>query len=180
AGLLVSTGAADYTGRILTPEEAERPEAAQLLRSYVEENGEPAIRLAGGGHTADLREILFTQRDLREVQLAKAAIAAGIESLLHAAGSSYSEVDKIFIAGGFGNYIDTHSAVKLGLFPRERLESIESIGNSAGKGAVLSLLSKKVSEELARIQAKSRYVELSTDAFFQSSYIEQMYFPVIE
>ena len=180
AGLLISTGAADYTGRILTPEEADRPAAVQLLKFYVEENGEPALRLAGASESAGGDEILFTQKDLREVQLAKAAIAAGIDSLLHAAGSTYTEVEKIFIAGGFGNYIDTHSAVKLGLFPKDRLESIESIGNSAGKGAVLSLLSKRVAEELAQIPAKSRYVELSSDAYFQNAYIEQMYFPVIE
>lgn len=188
AGLLISTGAADYTGRILTPEEAERPAAVELLKFYVQENGEPAIRLAGAGETAGRManelaggdEILFTQRDLREVQLAKAAIAAGIDSLLHVAGSSYAEVEKIFIAGGFGNYIDTHSAVKLGLFPQDRVETIESIGNSAGKGAVLSLLSKKIMEELAQIPAKSRYVELSSDAYFQNAYIEQMYFPVVD
>lgn len=180
AALLISTGAADYTGRILTPEEAELPAAAELLEFYAEENGEPAIRLAGPAEAEDEEEILFTQRDLREVQLAKAAIAAGIESLLHAAEISYAEVEKIYIAGGFGNYIDTLSAVSLGLFPRERLESIESIGNSAGKGAVLSLLSKRVSQELAQIPAKSRYVELSSDVHFQSAYIEQMYFPVIE
>jgi len=180
AALLIATGAADYTGRILTPEEAELPAAGQLLKYYVEEKGEPAIRLAAEEEAAGGEEILFTQRDLREVQLAKAAIAAGIESLLHAADISYGDVEKIYIAGGFGNYIDTHSAVHLGLFPRERLDSIESIGNSAGKGAVLSLLSKRVSDELEQIPGKSRYIELSSDAYFQSAYIEQMYFPVIE
>lgn len=183
AGLLISTGAADYTGRILTPEEAEeeaeQSAAAELLAFYAEENGEPALRLAGAQETSTGEEILFTQRDLREVQLAKAAIAAGIDSLLHAAEISYGEVEKIYIAGGFGNYIDTLSAVNLGLFPRERIDSIESIGNSAGKGAVLSLLSKKVSDELVQIPEKSRYIELSSDVYFQSAYIEQMYFPMI-
>ncbi len=180
AALLISTGAADYTGRILKPEESETAEGRTLLQNYREENGEPALLLASAHETQTGKDVLFTQKDLREVQLAKAAIAAGIDALIHEAGITYDEVNAIYIAGGFGNYIDKHSAVKIGLFPKERLGSIESIGNSAGKGAVLSILSSEVSKDFERIPQISRYIELSSSAYFQNAYIEQMYFPMIE
>ena len=180
AALLVRCGAADYTGRMLRPEEAPSQKARQLLSHYVEENGEPAIRIASVEESESGEAILFTQKDLREVQLAKAAVAAGIESLLHEAGKCYAEVERIYIAGGFGNFIDKLSTVEIGLFPADMLHSIESIGNSAGKGAVLSMLSKEILRELSRIAETGEYIELSSSAFFQNAYYEHMYFPILE
>lgn len=180
AAVLVSSKAAEYTGRIMDREEADGKRAEVVLDRRTEENNEPAIELAHAEDTESGEAILFTQKDLREVQLAKAAIAAGIETLVHEAGIEYKDIEKVHLAGGFGSFIDTGSAVDLGMFHRELAGRIESVGNSAGKGAVEALLSRKVMQRLAEIREHTRYIELSSSPFFQNAYIEHMYFPMVE
>jgi uncharacterized 2Fe-2S/4Fe-4S cluster protein (DUF4445 family) len=120
--------------------------------------------------------IYLTQKDIREVQLAKAAICAGIRTLMHAKGWTAQDIDKLILAGGFGSYIDKQSACAIGLLPSELLDKIVTVGNAAGMGAITLLLNQNAIEELHALSKKFTYYELSGDAFFQNEYIEQMGF----
>lgn len=120
--------------------------------------------------------IAITQKDIREVQLAKSAIAAGINTLLFRSGLKINDIDKIIVAGGFGSFIDIKSACEIGLLPKEKENDILAVGNAAGMGAIKALLSKHELARLKEITALCRYFELSGDNFFQDEYVEQMMF----
>jgi uncharacterized 2Fe-2S/4Fe-4S cluster protein (DUF4445 family) len=124
--------------------------------------------------------LYFTQKDVREVQLAKAAIAAGIKTLFKESNLTLEKVSKMIIAGGFGNYINVENAQKIGLLPSIPLQKIESVGNAAGKGAVLTLVDPKAQQSMENIVSKSCYIELSTSPVFMDYYIDEMSFTVEE
>ncbi|MEA5050457.1 MAG: ASKHA domain-containing protein [Oscillospiraceae bacterium] len=122
------------------------------------------------------RGVFITQNDIRQVQLAKAAVAAGLRILIDRAGLRFADIDKLFLAGGFGSYIDKTSAVEIGLLPRELLGRIEVVGNSAGDGACASLLRADARRTLAGIADSCTYVELSSCAAFMDAYVDEMSF----
>jgi len=122
--------------------------------------------------------VCISPDDIRQVQLAKAAIRAGIETLLHKSETSYQELEAFYIAGGFGSYISIDSAVKIGLLPEEIRDKVIVIGNGAGNGAAMILQSEECLRESERIAAHAHTEELATSAFFTDSYIENMMFPV--
>ena len=124
-------------------------------------------------------KIYFTAKDAREIQLAKAAVRAGIDTLLDALGAEENDVQKVYLAGGFGNYMDKKSAVRIGLIPECLLERIIPLGNAAGSGAIRLLLDDGAQAALATLRGKMTYLELSSNAFFQDAYIEQMMFPEV-
>jgi len=158
--VMLRTGAIDETGRLCDSDEMEEPFA-----SLVTDEG---FRLSEG--------VYITAQDVREVQLAKAAVAAGISTLLHKKGLGTEDIDRVFVAGGFGAHIDRHSACEIGLLPPELEERIEFIGNAAGAGAICCLLSAEERAEIARIAERCEYIELSADDFFRDEYIEKMMF----
>ena len=122
------------------------------------------------------REIYLSQRDIREVQLAKAAIAAGITLLCKALKITLSDISKVYIAGAFGNYMDADSACAIGLIPPVLCEKIHPIGNAAGEGAKLALLNR---EELRNSQSLSRkisFVELASSPDFQDCFVDELEF----
>ncbi|HOJ10174.1 MAG TPA: ASKHA domain-containing protein [Clostridiales bacterium] len=122
-------------------------------------------------------DIVINQKDVREIQNAKAAIAAGIKVLVKQAGISWENIAKVCLAGGFGNYINTKNALKIGLLPAEIAEEkIVSIGNAAGAGAVEGLLSRSALEEMEIIKDKIKYIELSAMADFVDEYVDCMFF----
>jgi uncharacterized 2Fe-2S/4Fe-4S cluster protein (DUF4445 family) len=114
--------------------------------------------------------------DVRKLQLAKSAIAAGIQTLLLYAGITESEVDLFMLAGGFGSYMDKDSAAAIGLFPKTFLPFARAMGNTAGEGAALALLSGGARSALEDIRQKCEYIELSTSPIFNEQFIEQMTF----
>lgn len=120
--------------------------------------------------------VIFTQNDVRMVQLAKSAIHAGIRTLLHTAGLECGDVRALLIAGGFGSFLDVENAAKIGLFPEEMQPCIRVIGNAALSGASMLLLNKdyrKVCEDYA---GRAKIVELSSNPFFADEYMERMLF----
>lgn len=121
-------------------------------------------------------DIVITQKDVREVQLAKAAIQAGITCLLNLAGITFQEIDRVILAGAFGNYINKKSALRIGMLPPLPLEKIISVGNAAGSGASMALLSLKERERAHEIAKTAIHVELSTDPSFQDEFLNAMYF----
>lgn len=119
-------------------------------------------------------EITFTQKDVREVQLAKAAIYSGIKVLINEKGIKNQDIEKVYIAGGFGNYMDIQSALNIGLLPKELSGRVESIGNSAGTGARMYLLSKYCRDYMEKIINSAKYIELSGRNDFQEYFVDSM------
>ncbi len=163
--VMLQLGAVDETGRLLSPDEA--PEAA---RPYLVEGEDEVVSF----RLTD--QVAVNEKDVRQLQLAKAAIAAGIQTLLEECGKSEDDVEALYLAGGFGNYIRRESAAAIGLIPPSMLERIVGVGNSAGQGAVAVLLSEQARGELDQLPEKCRYVELSGHQGFSDNYIECMMF----
>ena len=115
----------------------------------------------------------LTQKDIREIQLAKSAIAAGCDALMHAAG--VTELDTIYLAGGFGSQLNVESARRIGLIPPAR--NTVAIGNGAGYGAALLLLDPSLLNDLLSMQAQFELVELASDPYFSEAFMKHMYFP---
>lgn len=122
------------------------------------------------------KEIRFYQRDIREIQLAKSAIRAGIETLLHAYGVEAQDVDALYIAGGFGYKIDAEQAIGIGILPAEFRDKIKAVGNSSLKGSVLHLAGKIRNEEIERICDISEEIQLAQSNEFNDLYMRHMFF----
>ncbi|HIE14816.1 TPA: DUF4445 domain-containing protein [Candidatus Bathyarchaeota archaeon] len=123
------------------------------------------------------RDIVVTQRDIREIQLAKAAIYAGTSILMKKVGIKPQELERIYIAGAFGNYIDPESAQTVGMYPETPLDRVKFVGNTAGSGARMTLLSTEVRETANRIARKVHYLELGADPDFQKEFLKATYLP---
>jgi uncharacterized 2Fe-2S/4Fe-4S cluster protein (DUF4445 family) len=175
AGLL-ETGIVDETGRIYTSWKPEFPEQESLSERIVSINGANAFVLCKASETLTGNEIVLTQKDIREIQNAKAAIAVGINVLVKNSGISMSDIKHVYLAGGFGSYINIRSALRIGLIPRELEGKIESVGNAAGQGAIDALINKNALEEAGKLGKTIKYIELSGCKDFNDLYMECMMF----
>lgn len=135
--------------------------------------------LVSGKHTEHGNDIVLIQRDIREFQLAKAAVAAGTQRLLDHVGLEVSDLDRIYIAGAFGFSLDPRAARRVGLLPFIELSRVKYIGNAAGSGGKMVLLSKKMREMARKIVKEINYLELSGDAEFDKAFLSNMGFPDI-
>lgn len=122
------------------------------------------------------REIIVTRKDVNEIQLAKAAIRAGIEILLYEAGILADAIEDFIIAGAFGTHLDLDSAIRVGMFPKIPKDRYHQVGNAAGVGAKEMLVSSAHRVEAARSVSCVRYIELTTHAGFTPKFVESMYF----
>jgi uncharacterized 2Fe-2S/4Fe-4S cluster protein (DUF4445 family) len=139
--------------------------------------GHPAVRERGGKRMAQLAEgVSFSQDDVRAVQLAKSAIRTGVEMLLHQAGLQAGEIEQFIIAGAFGAYIDVQSGIEAGLFPALAPARFVQVGNAAGMGVQRMLASGRAREQAGELAARCRYVELSTLAGFQKTFLQHIGF----
>ncbi|MEG6571677.1 ASKHA domain-containing protein [[Clostridium] cellulosi] len=161
----------DHTGRFADKEEISNVDLRDRL---IEDNDGRQFILAEKSQQG--HPIAITQKDIREVQLAKAAVAAGIQVLLKESGVSCEDIEKVYVAGGFGSYMNIESALNIGLIPSELKDKISFVGNTAGMGAVLYLLSKRYREKAETITRRAAYIELSNKPEFQNFYIENMTF----
>jgi len=179
AAELLRCGVVRPNGRMVAPEKL--PETLpQALRSRVRNNdaNQPEFVLSRGSNGGT--EVVLTQRDIRELQLATGAIRAGINILLSRAGLASGDLKSVLIAGGFGSFIRRSNAQRIGLLPGDiEHQKIQYVGNASLNGAKWALLStnaRKGAEELAR---KAEHVELSQDANFQDQFAEAMIFPSV-
>lgn len=117
----------------------------------------------------------LTQTDIRQLQLAKGAIAAGLRILLETYGAQISDVQNVYLAGAFGNYVRLSSAIRIGLLPFPET-TIHVVGNTALLGAKIALFTDDL--EFATIRAKTRHLSLNADPHFQDIYVDEMGFPV--
>jgi uncharacterized 2Fe-2S/4Fe-4S cluster protein (DUF4445 family) len=132
--------------------------------------------VAGKADTDTEHDIVLTPRDIREIQLAKAAIAAGIRVLARHAQIGLKAIEHVYLAGGFGSYINVHSAVKIGLLPGELKKKIKPVGNLAGLGALNALKSVDFAEKVRKLASQCQYIELSGRSDFNEEYVEAMAF----
>lgn len=122
--------------------------------------------------------VYINQEDIRQVQLAKSAFFAGINILVQVSGIDFSSIDALFLAGGFGNFINISSAVEIGLLPKELENKTIPIGNTSGTGAHLSLKSISFDKNISDIIDRTQYVELSTHDDFVMEFALNMNFNV--
>jgi uncharacterized 2Fe-2S/4Fe-4S cluster protein (DUF4445 family) len=171
---LLKAGIVTEKGNLLSREEAEKAGLPDSLskRLLGGENGKIFILYTDDeGH-----EIHITQKDIREVQLAKGAIRAGVQIMMQELGLEDSRLNNVFLAGAFGNYIKKESALTIGLLPAVSRDKVISIGNAAGAGACMALLSKSSLEEANRLAEEVNHIELAEHPDFQKVYLQAMYF----
>jgi len=144
--------------------------SGQMKEKYREE-GFPLARMKGG------KQITFTQQDIREVQLAKAAIHSGIELLLEHAGISMGEIKKVYLAGGFGVYLDVHIAAGIGLLPAELEKCTKAVGNTSLQGCIAYGSSEENRSRTEEMIKKCESINLAEQADFEERYVANMNFP---
>jgi len=146
--------------------------------SRVRQRGDrPEFLLVPAGENGALNDIVISRKDVSEIQLAKGAIRAGVEVLLDEAGVELEEVERVVVAGAFGTYLDVASARAIGMFPPLPLNRFDQVGNAAGIGAKLALLSRRCRDVAREIAAQVEYIELTTDSRFSSAYMDAMGLP---
>lgn len=167
-GELFRVGWLDPSGRLsITAAETEPPlRAAGRTAELV---------LAPASESASSRDIVVTQNDIRAVQLAKAALYAGVRLLMDHLGAD--RVDRVRLAGAFGSYIDPKYALIIGLIPDCDPEAVRAVGNAAGDGARIALLNRQQRGDLRRIVDQVEYVETATEPHFQEYFVEAMALP---
>ncbi len=152
---LVRNGFLDETGRLLSPYDKEGYPLAQT------EGGDP---------------ILLTQKDIRELQLAKAAVRAGLTILAHKYGVDWEDIDRVFLAGGFGYGMDLGKASRIGLLPGALLGRVEIVGNTALLGARMYLTDSDAPKRLKAVRRVCQETALAREPEFQDCYVDAMYF----
>ncbi|MBN1815787.1 MAG: DUF4445 domain-containing protein [Sedimentisphaerales bacterium] len=171
--VLLEVGVVDGTGRLLGTDTAVLPEA--IRARCMQWEGQPAFVFAG--REGDPKEkVVLTQRDIRETQLAKGAIRAGIELLLARAGCKAEDLGQILLAGAFGSYIRRESALRIGLLPPISPDRIHFIGNAALSGAQTALLNRQCRRHSASLAESIIYVEIAHQAEFQDVFSGAMLF----
>ncbi len=170
---LLKTGVITDSGRFAEKEDIE----AGLAQKYRGQKGKDlSFTLAEQGQYGNNPEVGITQKDIREIQLAKGAIAAGVQILLDVAGKKLDDIKNVYLAGAFGNYIDIENAVRISILPDVPRERIKPIGNSAGAGACLILNDLSLWDTAAEIIKKARHIELASHEDFQEIFVGSMSF----
>ncbi len=134
----------------------------------------PMGRMAGDVRLSE--RVYLARSDIREVQLAKAAIASGIRILAEQAGAALADIEKVYLAGGFGNFIGLDSACRIGLLPAALRAKIVPVGNAAGSGSVRLLVSEQARRRAEALRQATRCVELAATPDFNDVYTDELLF----
>ena len=172
---LLNLGVLDATGRFVQESRLEGKLPPAILERIIRDKAGPAFCLAWNREKGG-QAVVLTQQDIREVQLAKGAIRAGITILLRKMGIEESQLEQVFLAGAFGNYIRPESAVRIGLLPPVPLERIHFVGNAAVSGAEMILLNSDYRTLAGKLARKIRYVEIANEPDFQNVFASSMGF----
>ena len=165
---LLEAGIIDQMGRM---------QVHSRVRSY--KNGREFI-LVPAKESGSSKDITISEKDISEIQLAKGAISAGINILLEEANVNWEEIDEVIIAGAFGSYIDVASAIRIGMFPPLPAERFIQVGNAAGVGARLALVSREQRDLAGDIARKVKYVELVNYRRYPRMFARSLRFPSAE
>ena len=140
-------------------------------------NGERCYVLAKGDETVTGKEIVVTQHDVKEIQLAKGAIYSGISIAMKRFGVDRNQIVKIYLAGAFGTYVDPESARMIGMVVDVPTDRFEFAGNTAGSGARMALISSETREVARSMVRKIKYLELAAEMDFHEEFMNALYFP---
>jgi len=173
--VLLDLGILDRSGRFVKPEKLPANLPPAIRSRIVKHNNQPAFVLAERRTTSD-EQLLLTQQDIRETQLAKAAIRAGIKLLQKKNGLVDDDIKQILLAGAFGNYIRPESALRIGLLPNVPLERIHFVGNAAASGAQMLLINSRLRQLARELARKIQYVEIAHQPDFQTVFTDSMSF----
>jgi uncharacterized 2Fe-2S/4Fe-4S cluster protein (DUF4445 family) len=166
---LLNVGLLDHSGRMRSAADVPNHPLADRL---IEVEGVRAFLLAEG--------VYLSQRDVRELQFAKGSIATGIKILMNILGVAASDLDEIYLGGSFGSYLNPESAKIIGLVPDVDVDKIIAVGNSAGEGAKIALLSYRERQVAFELPSRIEYVELSGRSDFNDAFVEVLRFPDLE
>jgi uncharacterized 2Fe-2S/4Fe-4S cluster protein (DUF4445 family) len=172
---LVQSGLLDHSGRFIPTEEALASHPA--LGTRLTKIGQERVFVLHWRGEDPAHSVFLSQRDVRELQFAKASIATGWQILLNELGVGPDEITQVLLAGSFGAFLSPLSAVRIGLVPKLALPRIVSAGNVAGEGAKIAALSLRERAEAHSILREVEYVELSGRADFNDLFIDQLSFP---
>lgn len=176
---MLEIGVMDETGRILNEDEL-ADDAKKHSDRVIKINNQQAFLLVHARDTGHNENIYISQKDIREVQNAKAAIAAGINILISETGREVNDIQHVYLCGGFGSFIKIASAVRIGLLPKELYQKTKPVGNAAGAGAIAALLCAENMSEICSIAKQIKYLELSARLDFTYQYTENMFFGIGE
>ncbi|MEM7129724.1 MAG: ASKHA domain-containing protein [Chloroflexota bacterium] len=169
------------SGRFVKAKKAEDLVSPDMAKRIVtDDEGRRSFVLAWEEESGSGKPIVLTQRDVRELQFAKGSIAGGIDVVMQELGIEADELVEIYLAGSFGSYINPQSARIIGLVPPVPVERIKAVGNSAGEGAKIALLSFREREVARTLPEIVEYHELSGRGDFNDSFLEVLQFPELE
>ena len=173
--VLLNLGLVDRSGGFVDPGKVKDGLAKKLSSRLVKHEGQRAFILADNkGNDND--PVILTQQDVREAQLAKGALSAGLGVLLEKAGIEDKDIEQILLAGAFGNYIRRESALRIGLLPSVGIEKIHFVGNAAIVGARMVLVSTRCRQLCSKLVEKIEYVETAGDSHFRELFAEALLF----
>ncbi|MEL1135972.1 ASKHA domain-containing protein [Desulfitobacterium sp. THU1] len=152
----------------------EHPSQSRRIRSTADDK---EFVLAWAHQAGGDKDVVITENDVKNLIRAKGAIYAGIRSLMQAVAIEIDMIDRIVIGGGFGNYLNIHDSVEIGLLPDLPQEKFEFIGNSSVKGARLALLSQRAWNEALELARKMTYIELSVGTTFMDEFVSALFLP---
>jgi uncharacterized 2Fe-2S/4Fe-4S cluster protein (DUF4445 family) len=164
----------DSEGLICPPKERA---LGHLCSRTLDRSGVHDFLVASAEESYDHRPVYLTQKDVRELQLAKGAVAAGIKTLMDEMGIKTKDISQVYLAGALGNYINLYSAMRIGLLPMVNPEVIKSLGNAASTGASMVLLSRKYWDRAIEVAQFIEHIELSLHPGFNEYFIEHLDFP---
>lgn len=164
---MFKVGLLDNTGR-MQPNNTRRFRRDEDLPIYV---------LANAEESASGKEVVITQRDVSEIQLAKSAIYSGTSILMKRFGVEREQIARVYLAGAFGTYVDPESARMIGMLPDVPTDRFEFAGNTAGSGARMALISTAIREIVHGVANKTKYLELAGQSDFQEEFMKALYFP---
>jgi len=170
---MVRAGLMTSDGRLLTKEDAPDSPYARLLKHGKYNH----FIVSSSKRAAGAMDVVINQKDIRELQLAKGAMMAGIRILMDRLGLGEEDIREVYLAGAFGNYIRPESALAIGLLPVLPKARITQVGNAAGSGAKMALLSTRALKEAGKIAEQIEYVELAKIPDFQQQFVKGMVFP---
>ncbi|KJS02516.1 MAG: hypothetical protein VR68_02665 [Peptococcaceae bacterium BRH_c4a] len=165
---MLEAGLVDPGGRLLEADEAVSVAGPRLASRIRQTEKGREFMLSGG--------VAITQKDIRQVQLAKGAICAGIRILQGKLGIGDSDIEAVLLAGSFGSYIGKDAALRLGIIPAVPPDRVRHVGNAAHQGAKMVLLDREVMEQAGSVRQMVEYVELSTSEYFSEEFTEAMFF----
>ena len=166
--MLLKEGFIEDTGRLMDPDELETEQAIANQDRIIKVDGKNAFKIT--------EDVYLTQKDIGEVQQAKAAIAAGIILLCKKMGIEIEDIEEILIAGAFGNYMRASSACRIGLLPAELFDRIHMIGNAAGEGAQIAVLNEPEYDRSGGLHERVEFLELAADPAFNDTYVDELMF----